>query len=234
LAPLLARGPERVAVLPGNHDHYVREHGDEESRTGTAFYKIFGAFCPGPDGFSARALGGPWWLAAWDSTLPTPLGSAQGEVRAETLAATERWQAGLPADARVILANHYPVVFPASFWPGVYHQLRNLADVRAWLQAQSRVNRQPGSNIEVLLHGHIHQPWIVSPAGDLNARPPVAENAVVESAPGMGVRLSINSASSSQRVRHAGDPAFHRLTLPLEPGAPVRVEALAVELPHTH
>lgn len=224
LAPLLARGPERVAILPGNHDHYVREGGDRANRAGTAFYGVFGEFCPRADGFAARALGGPWWLATWDSTLATPVGSAQGQVRTETMAATERWLAGLPEGARVILANHYPVVFPNSFWPGVYHQLRNLDAVRAWMQ------RQP---IEVLLHGHIHQPWVIAPAGDLNARPsPSPANPAHVSPPGPGVRLSVNSASSSQRVRRAGDPAFHRLTLPLEPGAPVRVEVLAVEPPH--
>ncbi len=216
LAPLLARGPERVAILPGNHDHYVRE-GD----AGTAFYQVFGDYCRGEDGFAARALGGPWWLATWDSTLATPVGSAQGQVRAETFAATERWLEGLPSGARVILANHYPVVFPDSFWPGVYHQLRNLDGVRAWLQQQP---------IEVLLHGHIHRPWIVAPDGNLSARPPVVQaNGAHLSPPGSGVRLSVNSASSSQRARRAGDPAFHRLTLPLEPQAPVQVEALAIE-----
>ena len=219
LGPLLARGPERVAVLPGNHDHYIRE-GDE----GTAFYQVFGEFCRARDGFAGRALGGPWWLATWDSTLATPVGSAQGLVRPETLAATERWLSGLPADARVILANHYPVVFPDFFWPGVYHQLRNLDTVRAWLKHQP---------IEALLHGHIHMPWVVALDGDLHARPDRNAAAPVhESPPGQGVRVSINSASSSQRVRRAGDPAFHRLTLPMEPGAPLRVEALAVEAPH--
>ncbi len=224
LSPLLARGPERVVILPGNHDHYVHEGGGAQDRYGTAFYSVFREYCRGESGFAARALGGPgspWWLATWDATLPTPVGSAQGQVRAETLDATGRWLGGLSADARVILANHYPVVFPDSFWPGAYHQLRNLKDVRTWLQQHP---------VEVLLHGHIHRPWIVAPEGDLEARPPVAPpEAPHLSTIGRGVRLSVNSASSSQRVRRAGDPAFHRLTLPLDSGAPVQVEALSVE-----
>jgi len=214
LAPLLARGPERVVVLPGNHDHYVRE-GD----AGTAFYSVFGEFCRTEDGFAAHPLGGPWWLALWDATLATQVGSAQGQVRAETFAATERWLAGLPPGARVVHANHYPVVFPKGFPTVPFHELRNLEGVRAWLA------RHP---MEILLHGHIHRLWAVAPPGPGQSfAPRVKPPHVIPFGP--GVRLSINSASSSQRVRRPDAPAFHRLTLPLEPEGAVRVEALAVE-----
>jgi 3',5'-cyclic AMP phosphodiesterase CpdA len=214
LAPLLARGPERVVVLPGNHDHYVRE-GD----AGTAFYAAFGDFCRTEDGFAAHPLGGPWWLALWDTTLATQVGSAQGRVRAETFAATERWLAGLPPGARIVHANHYPVVFPDRFPTVPFHELRNLEGARAWLA------RHP---MEILLHGHIHRPWVVAPhAPGRSFAPRVA--LPHESVYGPGVRLSINSASSSQRVRRADAPAFHRLTLPLEPEGAVTVEGLAVE-----
>jgi 3',5'-cyclic AMP phosphodiesterase CpdA len=214
LAPLLARGPERVAVLPGNHDHYVRE-GD----AGTAFYATFREYFPHEDGFAARPLGGPWWLALWDSTLPTPVGSAQGQVRAETFSATERWLAGLPPGARVILANHYPIVFPDRFPTVPFHELRNLEGARAWLA------RNP---MEVLLHGHIHRPWIVAADGKGGSFGPRAASPFV-SVPGAGVRLSVNSASSSQRVRRADAPSFHRLTLPLDADSGVKVEALPVD-----
>jgi len=214
MAPLLARGPERVVVLPGNHDHYVRE-GD----AGTAFYAIFGEYCRTRDGFAAHPLGGPWWLALWDSTLATQVGSAQGRVREETLAATERWLAGLPPGARVVHANHYPVIFPDRFPPTPFHELRNLDSVQAW------VARHP---MELLLHGHIHRPWVVAPDGNSRFRGPRVEPPYLSPA-GPGVRLSINSAASSQRVSRADATAFHRLRLPLDEDGPVRVEALAVE-----
>jgi 3',5'-cyclic AMP phosphodiesterase CpdA len=214
LAPLLARGPERVAILPGNHDHYVRE-GD----AGTAFYWIFGDFFQNEDGFSGRPLGGPWWLALWDSTLPTQVGSAQGQVRAETFAATERWHENLPPNARIIHANHYPLVFPERFPFVPFHELRNLEGARAWLAQHP---------MEVLLHGHIHRPWVVSPVGGSVAYAPRVELPHLSLA-GPGVRLSVNSASSSQRQRKADATAFHRLTLPMDAEGAVQVEAFAVE-----
>jgi 3',5'-cyclic AMP phosphodiesterase CpdA len=214
LAPLLARGPGRVAILPGNHDHYVRE-GD----SGTAFYWILGDFFQNEDGFAARPLGGPWWLALWDSTLLTQIGSAQGQVRAETFAATERWLANLPPGARVVHANHYPLLLPEGFPMVPFHELRNLDGARAWLA------RHP---MEVLLHGHIHRPWVVAPTGGSISHAPRVEPPL-SSAWGPGVRLSVNSASSSQRKRKADATAFHRITLPMDPEGAVQVEALAIE-----
>ena len=214
LAPLLERGPERVAILPGNHDHYVRE-GD----SGTAFYWILGDFFQNENGFAARPLGGPWWLALWDSTLPTQVGSAQGQVRPETFAATERWLASLPPGARIVHANHYPLIFPERFPFVPFHELRNIDGARAWLA------RNP---MEILLHGHIHRPWLVAPDGKAVSHAPRVA-APHSSGPGPGVRLSVNSASSSQRQRKHGATAFHRLFLPMEQDGQVQVEALPIE-----
>ena len=70
--------------------------------------------------------------------------------------------------------------------------------------------------------------WVIAPAGEPGSYAPRVESPH-SSLSGPGVRLSVNSASSSQRQRRAGATAFHRLTLPLDPDGAVHVEALAIE-----
>jgi 3',5'-cyclic AMP phosphodiesterase CpdA len=189
LAPLLARGTARVTVIPGNHDRYV-----PEAAVPGAVETHFGEFFqPGPERFTGKHLGGRWWLAAWDSAVPMPAFRASGIVAEATLAATERWLAGLPAGARVVVANHYPVLFPPHYRVRPRHELVNLAAVRAW------VVRNP---IDLYLHGHDHRNWTVRL--DRPGRP----------------LLAVNSASSTQVPgRHQGS-AFHVIQLADE-GLPV-------------
>ena len=197
LEPLLARGPARVTILPGNHDRYVLEQPGQPG-----FAEYFGEFFPSHEGLAAKSLGGPWWLAAWDSTLPTPALQAWGLVRPETLAATERWLGGLPAGARVALASHYPLHFPASHRSHRHHELRNLQHVRDWLA------RQP---IELYLHGHIHRNWVL----------PVSGGAVP--------LLAVNSASSTQRPARGAASHFHRLSLPAQASQPPQAHPLRLD-----
>ena len=110
-------------------------------------------------------------------------------------------------------------MFPERFPFVPFHELRNLDGVRAWLARHS---------LEILLHGHIHRPWVVAPTAHGASYAPRVKPPYT-AAPGPGVRLSVNSASSSARVRRHDAVAFHRLTLPMEPDAAVHVESLAVE-----
>ena len=183
LAPLLARGPEHVTVIPGNHDRYVAEppgHG--------AFEAHFGEFAAPAAGapLRTRRLGESWWLVAWDSAVPAPWHSAAGRVRPETLAATEAWLAGLPPGARVIVANHYPVFFPPPHRYKASHDLANQGAVRAWLLSQP---------VRLYLHGHIHRNWVCAVDGR------------------NGPLTAVNSASSTQRPRPGDPSAFHRIVL---------------------
>ncbi len=149
LAPWLGRGPERVTVIPGNHDRYT----PDDAEPGP-FDAHFGPFAPqGPSRFAAKPLNARWWLASWDSAVPRPVFQAGGLVAAETLRATERWLQGLPPDARVVLTNHYPLHFPEDHYVHRLHELENLEEVRAW------IGRQP---IELYLHGHVHQNWVLT------------------------------------------------------------------------
>jgi 3',5'-cyclic AMP phosphodiesterase CpdA len=203
LAPLLAHGPERVTVLPGNHDRYVAERpggaGSPGSRSGTGAFELgFAAYAP-RDGLLTRRLTEHWWLVGWDSAVPAPWTSAAGRVRPETLAATEAWLAGLPAGARVIVANHYPVFFPPPHRYKASHDLRNQAAVREWLLAQP---------VRLYLHGQIHHNWVLTVEGR------------------HGPLTAVNSASSTQRPRPQDPSAFHRIVLD---GLDFRIEPLRLE-----
>jgi len=196
LAPLLARGPERVTVIPGNHDRYVAEPPGVGAFE--AAFGAFGAFATGEEVLTRR-LAERWWLVAWDSARPAPWFSAAGRVRAETLAATERWLAGLPAGAQVIVANHYPAFFPPPHRHVRSHGLANQRAVTEWLL------RQP---VRLYLHGHIHQNWVHTVNG------------------AHGPLTSVNSASSTQRPRQKDRSAFHRVVLE---DNHARIEPLRVE-----
>ena len=182
LGPLLARGPACVTVLPGNHDRYVPCRPDE-----MGFDAAFGPYLSGAEhtGLHTKELGAGWWLAAWDSTLPRPFFVAGGHVRAETLRATEDWLAKLPTGASVLLANHYPIVFPDGHRVQASHELNNLAVVRDWVRAHP---------IALYLHGHVHHNWTLPGGGDA------------------GLRV-VNSASSTQVPWPGQRSAFHRLHL---------------------
>lgn len=152
LAPLLARGPEAVTVVPGNHDRYV-----PEPPGNGAYEASFGDFAGGSvDGVATRRLTDRWWLVAWDSAAPAPWYAAEGTVRPETLAATDAFLAGLPAGAQVILANHYPLFFPPPHRVRRHHELTNLGAVRDWVLARP---------FRLYLHGHVHHNWVLTVPG---------------------------------------------------------------------
>jgi len=196
LAPLLARGPQRVTLLPGNHDRYVHP-----GRRHDAFTQHFGPFfqaMPGL-GFPAtqpelgvRHLGGCWYLAAWDATHFTPPFIASGHVPKSTLEATDRWLATLPAGSRVVLACHYPLLFPPPHRFHRRHDLTNLETVADWVASRP---------VEVYLHGHLHHNWTIRTQTEGKSL------------------LHVNSASSSQVPPPGATSCFHVLTLP-EQGLP--------------
>jgi len=180
LAPLLARGPEAVTVLPGNHDRYV-----EDPLARAAYAQYFGAYF-GTGEIATKRLTERWWLAGWDSTRVTPPFDATGLVREETLAETGRWLAGLPADARVIVANHYPLLAPPEHPSPYLHDLENREQALAWLRSHA---------VDFYLHGHVHHNWIMELEGGL--RP---------------TRM-VNSAATTRIPRPTDRSAFHRLRL---------------------
>jgi 3',5'-cyclic AMP phosphodiesterase CpdA len=179
LAPLLARGAERVTVIPGNHDRYVPEPPGQD-----AFKSYFGEFF-GNGEIATRTLNGRWRLVGWDSSYPAPYFRADGRVRPETLAATERWLEKAPG-LKPILANHFPLYFMPPFGYRAHHELQEIETVRDWLN---------GHGVELYLHGHIHRNWVLA----------VTENGRTST--------HVNSASSTRLPRREDRSAFHRIVL---------------------
>jgi len=182
LAPLL-ENPQRVTVLPGNHDRYVADAQFPEDR----FQTHFGEFwTEGP--LLAKELGEGWHLLGWDSTHPNDWWSACGTVPQVAIASTERHLSELPDDAKVVLANHYPLWFPEGWQVKARHELHNLLPVQAWVQ------RQP--KIRAYLHGHVHRNWHLTIPRD---KMPALE--------------AVNSASSTEVLRPGKTSSFHRIVL---------------------
>lgn len=146
LEPLLARGPERITVVPGNHDRYV-----PDSQPHNGFEAYFGEFF-GKGEIRTADLNDTWHLAAWDSAVVSPPMMAWGEVSQKTLKATSQWIKELPENSRVVLANHYPLEFKFPFRYVPSHDLREYRKVKQWLE------KQP---VDLYLHGHIHSNWIL-------------------------------------------------------------------------
>jgi 3',5'-cyclic AMP phosphodiesterase CpdA len=150
--------PDRITVIPGNHDAYV-----PEVVTSRAFERLFAAFQTGDVAFADRAGGADYpfvrvrdrvALVAVSSSVATGDLGAWGEVGAGQLARLEA-ALGHPALAgktRVVLIHHPPVMLKGP-------ELRNLRD-RAVLAA---VLGRAGA--ELVLHGHDHRDERATMAG---------------------------------------------------------------------
>ena len=144
LEPLL-EDPERITIIPGNHDRYVSESGVKD------YYKqYFGEFF-GDEEIHFRKLNSHWVIVGWDSAHPNDGLTASGTVRRSTIQATENLLGSFTEKTRFIIVNHYPLTFPEGWKVDHFHELYNLLPVRNWIL------RQP--NIRLYLHGHIHCNW---------------------------------------------------------------------------
>jgi len=145
LEPLLT-DPERVTVIPGNHDRYVRQAAGTD-----LFSQYFGEFF-GNKEIHVRKLNSDWVIIGWDSAHPNDWLSASGTVRRSTIQATADLLESCPEQTKFIIVNHYPLTFPEGWNYDRFHELYNLVPVRDWIL------RHP--QIRLYLHGHIHKNWI--------------------------------------------------------------------------
>lgn len=142
--------PDRVTVVPGNHDAYVRlPDSDGVARwaaymSGASEHGVVRKGEPVPFPFVRRL--GPVALVGLSSAVPTPmfratgrLGSLQREGAAKVL--RDLGREGL---VRVVLIHHPPL-------PGHAHRARRLIDAGAF----EEVLREAGA--ELVLHGHNHR-----------------------------------------------------------------------------
>ena len=150
--------PNRVTVVPGNHDAYVRA---TQHRFAEAWRDyLVGDQAPG-DGapFPSLRRRGPLALIGISSAVPTPPFMATGKLGRSQLEALERLLVALSTEqAFRVLLVHHPLRLDA--------RMKRLTDSRALLA----LLKQYG--VELVLHGHDHvhsTVWIDGPQGKIPA-----------------------------------------------------------------
>jgi 3',5'-cyclic AMP phosphodiesterase CpdA len=132
---------DRVTVVPGNHDAYVRA-------TQHRFAQVLGRYLDGDDdagsaGFPSLRRRGPLALVSVSSAVPTPPLMATGRLGQVQLDALERLLEGLSAEQafRVLL---------------IHHPLRSDARAKRLTDSQSLLAVLKRHGVELILHGHDH------------------------------------------------------------------------------
>jgi 3',5'-cyclic AMP phosphodiesterase CpdA len=150
--------PDRVTVIPGNHDAYVRA-------TSHRFAEAWGDYLRGDEisadgaGFPSLRRRGPLALISVSSAVPTPPLMATGWLGRAQLDALERLLAALSAEqAFRVLLIHHPLRSDSRA-----KRLTDSFELRALLLRYG---------VELVLHGHDHVHstiWVDGPQGSIPA-----------------------------------------------------------------
>jgi 3',5'-cyclic AMP phosphodiesterase CpdA len=150
--------PDRVTVIPGNHDAYVRV-------TRHRFVEAWGSYLGSDDkadggaAFPSVRRRGPLALVSVSSAVPTPPLMATGWLGRSQLDALERMLAGLSAEQafRVLL---------------IHHPLRSDSGAKRLTDSSQLLALLKQHGVELILHGHDHVHstiWIDGPNGPIPA-----------------------------------------------------------------
>jgi 3',5'-cyclic AMP phosphodiesterase CpdA len=150
--------PDRVTVIPGNHDAYVRV-------TQHRFAQAWGNYLDSdeaPDGggtFPSLRRRGPLALISVSSAVPTPPLMATGRVGRTQLDALGHMLAGVSAEQafRVLL---------------IHHPLRSNARTKRLTDSHLLLALLKQHGVELILHGHDHVHstiWVEGPKGAIPA-----------------------------------------------------------------
>jgi 3',5'-cyclic AMP phosphodiesterase CpdA len=150
--------PDRVTVIPGNHDAYVRA-------TQHRFAEAWGNYLDSEDkagggaAFPSVRRRGPLALISVSSAVPTPPFMATGWLGRSQLEALERVLAGLVSEQafRVLL---------------IHHPLRSDSRAKRLTDSQEVLALLKQYGVELILHGHDHVHstiWVDGPNGPIPA-----------------------------------------------------------------
>jgi 3',5'-cyclic AMP phosphodiesterase CpdA len=150
--------PDRVTVIPGNHDAYVRI-------TRHRFAEAWGNYLDSDDtpggavAFPSVRRRGPLALISMSSAVPTPPLMATGRLGRTQLDKLERVLAGLSAEQafRVLL---------------IHHPLRSDSRAKRLTDSSQLLALLKQYGVELILHGHDHVHstiWIDGPKGSIPA-----------------------------------------------------------------
>jgi len=137
--------PERVMLVPGNHDVYARDSWPAAAAAWAPYLGVAAA-ADAAGAYPVRreltVAGARLRLIGVSTAVPTPLFSAAGSLGAAQL---ERLESELDADAcRCLLIHHPPL-------PGMTSRRKGLRDAAA---LQALLHRR---GAELILHGHVHR-----------------------------------------------------------------------------
>jgi 3',5'-cyclic AMP phosphodiesterase CpdA len=146
--------PERVTVVPGNHDAYVRA-------TGHRFAEAWTGYLVGDDAqsdsttFPSLRRRGPLALISVSTAVPTPPLMATGWLGKSQMEALDRLLAGLASESafRILL---------------IHHPLRSKARAKRLTDAPELLMLLKRHGVELVLHGHDHVHstiWVEGPNG---------------------------------------------------------------------
>jgi 3',5'-cyclic AMP phosphodiesterase CpdA len=147
--------PERVTVIPGNHDIYSKLHGD----AGVARWAAYMGGDADTHAFPFVRRFGPVALIGLNSAVETPPFVASGQLGPDQIEVTRDLLERLYDDSaiRVVLIHHPP--------------LQGLAAPRRGLRDVSHFQRMlEKSGAELVLYGHNHRPkltWLETDTGPL-------------------------------------------------------------------
>jgi 3',5'-cyclic AMP phosphodiesterase CpdA len=149
--------PDRVTVIPGNHDAYVRATQHRFAQTWADYLR--GDQAAAAPTFPSLRRRGPLALISLSSAVPTLPLMATGWLGKRQLEALDRMLAALSAEpAFRVLLVHHPLRSESRI-----KRLTDSADLLALLQRHG---------VELVLHGHDHvhsAVWIDGPAGKIPA-----------------------------------------------------------------
>ena len=134
--------PERVTVVPGNHDAYVRATADRFAETWASY--LAGDEAPDHDAiFPSLRRRGPVVLIGVSSAVPTPPLMATGWLGKKQMEALERMLAALAAEPafRILL---------------IHHPLRSNARSKRLTDSPDLLALLKRHGVEMVLHGHDH------------------------------------------------------------------------------
>jgi len=147
--------PERVTVVPGNHDAYVRATAHRFAESWGSYLAGDGASDQGGDIFPALRRRGPLALIGVSSGVPTPPLMATGWLGRSQMDALESMLAALASEQvfRVLL---------------IHHPLRSSARAKRLTDSAGLLALLKQYGVELVLHGHDHVHstiWVEGPNG---------------------------------------------------------------------
>lgn len=150
--------PDRVSVVPGNHDAYVRATSDRFARA-WASYLADDQARDGAGAFPFLRRRGPLALISLSSAVPTAPLMATGQLGRAQLDALDRLLAGLSSEPafRVLL---------------IHHPLRSTAYTKRLTDSRLLLALLKQYGVELILHGHDHVHstiWVEGPRGSIPA-----------------------------------------------------------------